>query len=133
MGVRAHNWESNWAHLQTQEQVGIYGQAAVWGRQWMELRGDIKGGGCSGYTDLTGSLLQAANGNQMSPGREAFAQMSKVRDSLSMNLAGFLLKLGSVGPERMGPEGKVESKRGQEEPDQSDGEKAFGIPHCPHP
>lgn len=96
MGVRAHDWESNWAHLQTQEQVGIYGQAAVLGGRWMESKRRRQGLGGPSYTDLTGSLLQAGQGDQM----------SKVRDSLSMNLAGFLLKLASVGPAKMGPKGK---------------------------
>ena len=75
---------------------GFMGKQQFWGGRWMESKRRRQGLGGPSCTDLTGSLLQAGQGDQM----------SKVRDSLSMNLAGFLLKWASVGPAKMGPKGK---------------------------
>lgn len=48
-------------------------------------------------------------------GSEAFGQMPRARDSFQVDLTGFLLKLGSAGPARMGA--KVSLGEGSAEPE----------------
>lgn len=61
-------------------------------------------------------------------GSEAFGQMPRARDSFQVDLTGFLLKLGSAGPARMGA--KVSLEEGSEEPEQSlRKERGFVLTH----
>lgn len=58
-------------------------------------------------------------------------QMSRLRGSLSLTLAGFLRKVGSACPGRIRLKGEVSWKGGERSLTKVDKEKAFGIPHGP--
>lgn len=87
------------ANTRTSEGLWISSRVRAGSEDGKRVRGDVGGGG-GGWpryaADLMG-FLQADQGDQG----------SRLRDSLSRTLAGFLRKVGSARPVRMRPEGKV--------------------------
>lgn len=83
-----------------QEQVGIYSQGAIWVRGMFDWNGKLLVG------DIKGRRILVEGRPRTKVGDEDFDPVSKVGNSLSTDLARFLIKLDYVGPVRTGSQGR---------------------------